>query len=295
MLGTFAAYYREPRAPQEADLKLLERVSAIAALAIEHVSMLDAIKESEARFDAFMRHSPAVSFIKDPTGHYLYGNPPFETLSGLSRGDLKAKTVFDFLPTEIATRISRQDKAVLTSGETLQTEETLPGPDGILQHWLVNTFPLKMGQYKLLGVAINITERKLLERANQDQADRLRLAMDIAKLATWDWNIVTNQIIWSENCEEVKGYPVARSTGRLKPINDWCIRKTCRSCWQISKALSVVGSPTVPNIGSCPQPARCSGSKGTVWSIAMRWTDLFAWWVRRGTSPSGSALNRPCV
>ncbi|MBL8075723.1 MAG: PAS domain-containing protein, partial [Nitrospira sp.] len=208
VLGTFAAYYREPRAPQEADLKLLERVSSIAALAIEHASMLDAIKESEARFDAFMRHSPAVSFIKDPAGHFLYGNPPFETLSGLSRGDLKAKTVFDFLPTEIATRVSQQDKVVLTSGQTLQTEETLPGPDGILQHWLVNTFPLKMGQYELLGgVAINITERKLLERANQDQADRLRLAMDIAKLATWDWNIVTNQIIWSENCEEVKGLP----------------------------------------------------------------------------------------
>ncbi|NOU11937.1 MAG: PAS domain S-box protein [Nitrospira sp.] len=52
-----------------------------------------------------------------------------------------------------------------------------------------------------------VVKQKLLERASQDQTDRLRLAMDIARLATWDWNILTNQIIWSDNYEEVKGLP----------------------------------------------------------------------------------------
>ena len=208
VLGTFAGYYREPRAPQEADLRLVERVSSIAALAIEHASMLEAIKESEARFEAFMRHSPAVTFIKDTDGHYVYANPQFETLSGLSREDLKAKTVFDFLPPEIATRLSQQDKAVLAGECSLKTEEALPGPDGTTRHWLVSKFPLGMAQRELMGgVAVDITEQKSLERETQSQADRLGLAMDIAKLATWDWNILTNQVTWSENCEEVKGLP----------------------------------------------------------------------------------------
>ena len=208
MLGTFAVYYREPRAPQQADLRLLERVSSIAALAIDHASMLEAIKESEARFQAFMNHSPAVSFIKDINGRYIYGNPQFETLSGLSREDLNAKTVFDFLPTEIATRISQQDKAVLARRCSLEAEEALPGPDGTTRHWLVSKFPLGMAQRELLGgVALDITDRKSLERETRDQAERLRLAMDIARLATWEWNMLTNQVIWSENCEEVKGLP----------------------------------------------------------------------------------------
>jgi PAS domain S-box-containing protein len=208
VLGTFAAYYREPRAPQPADLRLVDRVSSIAALAIQHASMLEAIKESEARFDAFMRYSPAVTFIKDSAGHYVYVNPKFETLAGLSRQEAERKTVFDFLPADIATRFSQNDKTVLASGQMFESEELLPAPDGTVRDWLTIKFPLEVGQRPLLGgMAVDITDRKRLERANQDQAHRLRLAMDMAKLATWDWNILTNQVIWSENCEEVKGLP----------------------------------------------------------------------------------------
>jgi PAS domain S-box-containing protein len=208
VLGTFAAYYREPRAPQPADLRLVERVSSIAALAVEHASMLEAVKESEARFDAFMRHSPAATFIKNDAGRYVYVNPQFETLAHLSKQEAESRTVFDFLPAHIATRLSENDKTVLASGQMLASEELLPAPDGTVRDWLTIKFPLEVGQQPLLGgIAVDITDRKRLERANQDQTHRLRLAMDIARLATWDWNILTNQIIWSENCEEVKGLP----------------------------------------------------------------------------------------
>lgn len=208
LLGTLAVYHCESREPQPTDLKILGRVSQIAALAIEHTRMTEALRESEARFQAFMEHSPAIAFIKDTEGRYIYGNPQFEKLSGLSREELVSKTVFDFMPTDVATRLSQQDKVVLTSGQTLEAEETLPGPDGTVRDWLTSKFPLEVGQRSLLGgIAVDITKRKSLERASQDQADRLRLAMDIARLATWDWNILTNQIIWSENCEEVKGVP----------------------------------------------------------------------------------------
>ena len=217
VLGTFAAYYREPRVPEQADLRLVERVSSIAALATEHASMMEAIKESEARFEAFMRHSPAVTFIKDDAGRYVYVNPQFETLSRLSRQEAERKTVFDFLPVDIATRLSENDKTVLASGQMLESEEPLPDPDGTVRDWLTIKFPLEVGQRPLLGgIAVDITERKRLERANQDHADRLRLAMDIAKLATWDWNILTNQVIWSENCEEVKGLPKGSFDGTFE-------------------------------------------------------------------------------
>lgn len=85
LLGTLAAYHCESREPQPTDLKILGRVSQIAALAIEHTRMTEALRESEARFQAFMEHSPAISFIKDTEGRYIYGNPQFEKLSGLSR------------------------------------------------------------------------------------------------------------------------------------------------------------------------------------------------------------------
>ena len=217
LLGTLAVYHSDPREPRPTDVKILERVCRIVTIAIEHARMTEALRESEARFDAFMRYSPAATCIKDRDGRYLYANPQFETLSGCSRKDLTAKTVFDFLPPEIATKISQQDKAVLRSGQTLETEEALPGPDGRLQYWLINKFPLGMGQRELLGgVAINITERKLLEQASQHQANRLRLAMDIAGIATWEWDIRANKIIWSDNYEQVKRLPPGSFDGTFE-------------------------------------------------------------------------------
>jgi len=36
---------------------------------------------------------------------------------------------------------------------------------------------------------------------------RLRLAMEAADMGTWDWNIVTEQVVWSENHERLFGLP----------------------------------------------------------------------------------------
>lgn len=208
LLGTLAVYHAEPRVPQQTDLKILERVCHIVALAIEHARMTEALRESEARFHAFMRHSPVVTFIKDESGRHVYANAWFERVFGISGQEAKRKTVFDFLPADIATRLRENDQRVLSSGQALESEEIVPTSDGTIKDWLVIKFPLEIGAKRMLGgVAVDITERKALERASQGQADRLRLAMDIAKLATWDWDIRTNHIIWSENCEEVKGLP----------------------------------------------------------------------------------------
>ena len=208
LLGTLAVYHDEPREPQPSDLKILGKISRITALAIEHASMMEALKESEARFDAFMCHSPVVTFIKNDAGRYVYVNPQFETLARLSKQEVEGRTVFDFLPAHTPSRLSENDKTVLASGQMLESEASLPDPDGTARDWLTIKFPLKVGHRRLLGgIALDITERKKLERANQDQTDRLRLAMDIARLATWDWNVLTNQVIWSENCEAVKGLP----------------------------------------------------------------------------------------
>lgn len=209
LLGTLAVYHREPRAPQPTDLKILARASSIAALAIEHAKMTEALRESEARFEAFSTYSPAASFIKDPEGRFLYVNPKFEQMFGVPLNELCGRTLDGLLPSEIVTKLQVNDEQVLISGRPIEAEETIPTVDGEIRHWLVLKFPLisPSGERLLGGTAIDITERRKLERANQDYTDRLRLATDIAGLATWDWNILTDQVVWSENCEEVKGLP----------------------------------------------------------------------------------------
>ncbi len=204
ILGIFAAYYSEPCTPQPNDLKIVERSAYLAALAIEHAKVAEALRESEARFQAFMDHSPAVTFIKDETGHHLYVSSEFERLFHVSREEVKKKTAFEFLPYAIATRLHQNDQLVLSSGQTLKIQETVPIPDGISQDWLTIKFPLDLasGRRLLGGIAIDITERKQAE----EHLRRTRFAMDQAVDAVY-WIDPQARILYTNKAaSEMLGY-----------------------------------------------------------------------------------------
>ncbi|MEH1922329.1 PAS domain S-box protein [Nostoc sp.] len=50
-----------------------------------------------------------------------------------------------------------------------------------------------------------IAKREQLELVLRDSEERLRLVLDISEMGLWDWNVVTNQVIWSENYEMLFG------------------------------------------------------------------------------------------
>lgn len=50
-----------------------------------------------------------------------------------------------------------------------------------------------------------IAERQQVEDSLRESEERLRLALEVSQMGLWDWNIVTNQVIWSENYELLFG------------------------------------------------------------------------------------------
>lgn len=50
-----------------------------------------------------------------------------------------------------------------------------------------------------------IAKREQLELVLRDSEERLRLVLDVSDMGLWDWNVVTNQVIWSENYEMLFG------------------------------------------------------------------------------------------
>jgi len=175
ILGTFAAYYRDVREPSMSDLAVVERASRVAALAIEHVRMTEALQESEARFQAFMSYSPVVSFIKDEAGRHLYVNPSFERRFQVSFDQIRGKTNDELMPLAVAAELNENDRRVLSTGEVIEVEETVPTPDGQSKHWLVLKFPLKgaRGESLLGGAAIDMTARKQAEEALRQAHEEL--------------------------------------------------------------------------------------------------------------------------
>lgn len=126
----------------------------------------EAVRISEARFDAFVEHAPAVAFIKDEQGRYLYVNRAFETFFRCQRSDIEGKTDYELRPPEIARALRANDHEVLSRGRTLETQEVTDDPSGRLAEWLTLKFPLEIrpGRMVLGGMAVNVTQQRAAER-----------------------------------------------------------------------------------------------------------------------------------
>jgi PAS domain S-box-containing protein len=149
-------------------------VQGIARDLTERKHSEEALRETQAFFDSFMDNSPAVAFMKDHTGRYVYVNKPFERLFGQDLNFLKGRMSFDWLPPATAAQTHEHDLKILNTGKPEQIIETIPTEDGSPHYWLVFKFPTidASGNKYVAGVGVDITERRRAEEALAQQAQR---------------------------------------------------------------------------------------------------------------------------
>lgn len=148
----------------------------------EKRKITESLVESEERFRAFMEHSPAVAYIKDRDGRYVFVNKAFAQTFHLDDMEVLGKSNAELFPADIATRITEIDRRVWEQGTYEEFNETLPMPDGTYREWLSIKFPLSIGTKKRFigGTMIDITERETNRRdlidakARAELADRLK-------------------------------------------------------------------------------------------------------------------------
>jgi PAS domain S-box-containing protein len=149
-------------------------VQGVARDLTEHKRSQEALRESQSFFNSFMDNSPSIAFMKDEAGRYVYVNKPFEELFGVRLEFLRGKTSFDWLPRATAQHTHEHDLCVLSSGAPQEIVETVPTQDGTPHHWLVVKFPMTdaSGRRFIAGVGVDITERRRVEKALTQQAER---------------------------------------------------------------------------------------------------------------------------
>ncbi len=151
-----------------------------------------ALQESESRFQAFMNNSPAVVFMKNEQGRYVYGNETFERSLNGKLETLLGGTDFDWLPPDIARRVTSYDARVLATQQPLQHQDSTPAPDGTLTHWLTFKFPFQdqAGHRYVGGMCLDITERQQMEEALFQEKELAQVTLD----SIGDAVITTNAI-----------------------------------------------------------------------------------------------------
>jgi PAS domain S-box-containing protein len=147
----------------------------------ERIKAEQALHMSEERFNAFMNASPAVAWILDEEGRHLYMNNSWEKLFGLNKEQWLGKTVFDLLPSHIATAINESNQRVIQSGKSVDLTDTV-FIDG--KQYYANSFKFPFtsstGQLLLGGMAIDVTEQKLAEKALKESEEKYKALIEEA-------------------------------------------------------------------------------------------------------------------
>lgn len=117
-------------------------------------------------------------------------------------------------PLEGASYLEKIENAIQT-GEPFVFEGRFY-PAGRLPGWVEFQGQLEYGSdgapWRILGTARDITARKQAEIALQASEERLRLAQTAGKLATWEWDLNTNEFRWSGEVAKIYGLPAEELT-----------------------------------------------------------------------------------
>ena len=174
----------------------------------EDVTELKQGEQASQRLAAIVESSDDAIISKDLNGIITSWNQAAERLFGYRAEEVIGKSVTLLIPAE------RHDEepsilARIRRGERIEHYDTLRRrKDGSLRDISLTVSPILDSKGNIVGaskIARDITRRKRVEVALRESEQRLRLATQTGKLGVWDWDIVTNQISWSDSLYAIHG------------------------------------------------------------------------------------------
>ncbi len=167
-----------------------------------------ALRESENKYRTLLKNIPQKIFYKDLNSAYVLCNDSFAEDLKIKPEEIKGKTDYDFFPRDMAEKYRADDRRILESGNAEEIEEEYL-KDG--QNTAVHTFkaPLKDEEGNtvgIFGIFWDVTDRKRAEEALKRSEERYALAQQAANIGSWDWNILTGKLRWSEQIEPMFGF-----------------------------------------------------------------------------------------
>jgi len=154
---------------------------------------------------------PDYVYIKDTSGRYIVSNIAHARFLGVTTPtEVVGKTAFELFPREMAEQYAADDQKIIQTGKSLLDREERSVDQTGNKVWNLTTkVPLRDSSGKivgLVGIARDITKRKQVEEALRESEERYSLAQRAANIGSWDWDILTGNLEWSEEIEPMFGF-----------------------------------------------------------------------------------------
>ncbi|MRR34897.1 PAS domain S-box protein, partial [bacterium] len=172
-----------------------------AAGELERQRAEESLRTIRLQQQAMLDNIPDIVWLKDTESRYIAANVAFGEACGISPLNLVGKNDLDVWPADLAALYRNDDAQVMRSGKQFLTEEPLVDVHG-KRTWIET---IKMPIFNeagavigTTGIARDITARREAELTLRENQARLAKAQRIAHVGNWDWDIINNTVLWSD-------------------------------------------------------------------------------------------------
>ncbi len=191
-------------------LDMTQLITEITHQKLEQIELNEAVIKSSTLIDSIVDNSSALIYVTDIEGKFQMVNSKFEKLFDLPKDKLNGKNREYLMSKEIAEQHRNNDLTVIRTKKTLIIEEENLEPDGT-HYYLTQKFPLfdfKGEVYAVGGISTDITEKKLADDNVLKNQYYLTKAQEMSKIGTWELDILTNNLSWTEENYKIFGVPL---------------------------------------------------------------------------------------
>jgi len=172
----------------------------------------DALREEKARLHTTLVSIGDGVIVTDSQGRVTMLNPVAQALTGWNDEAVgrPLDDVFRIVNEQTRETVEAPVKKVLAEGVVvaLANHTVLIARNGAEIPIDDSAAPIKDAQGRVVGCVLifrDISSCRSSEQSLRASEDRLRLALNAGNMGTWEWNVRTNEVIWSPGLEEIHG------------------------------------------------------------------------------------------
>lgn len=190
------------RAPQGGARRILGTATDVT----DRQRVRQQLEAEKAFVDELLDSLPGIFYLFDEQGRLSRWNNHFEQVSGYTADEIRRMSPLDFVAGEHRSHMSDKLQEALGSGATT-AEADLVTREGARLPFLLTGRRISIdGTRCILGVGIDISERKNAECGLRAERQRLQNIIEGTRAGTWELNLQTGEAMCNERWAEIVGY-----------------------------------------------------------------------------------------